>query len=193
LHPTYYRCCWHVVSRCLFSKTSRSWQKKFTTHRPSSFTRRRGVRLSSIAHDSQLLPPVGVWSVLSTILGDHALTSPTRRCLGRPLPYQQADGPQAPPSVGSYALSLKLSLRILQGYAVLTHLSVRYSPPRGRFLRVTQPFATSTRASSGFRSTCMLKARRQRSSWARIKPSKSIQIPQKNSGLLPVISWLSKC
>ncbi len=41
---------------------------------------------------------------LSPILGEHALTPPTRRSLGRPLPYQQADRPQAPPSVGSYAL-----------------------------------------------------------------------------------------
>src|SRR3972149_3534107 len=63
LHPLDYRCCWHRVSRCLFSKKITSWQKKFTTRRPSSFTRRRGVRLSSIAHDSRLLPPVGVWSV----------------------------------------------------------------------------------------------------------------------------------
>ncbi len=38
-------------------------QKKFTTRRPSSFTRRRSVRLSPIAEDSQLLPPVGVWPV----------------------------------------------------------------------------------------------------------------------------------
>ena len=30
-------------------------------------------------------------------MGGHPLRSPTRRCLGRPLPYQLADGPQAPP------------------------------------------------------------------------------------------------
>jgi hypothetical protein len=35
----------------------------FTTLRPSSHTRCRCVRLSSIAQDSQLLPPVGVGSV----------------------------------------------------------------------------------------------------------------------------------
>ena len=32
-------------------------------------------------------------------MGGHPLRSPTRRCLGRPLPYQLADGPQAPPEV----------------------------------------------------------------------------------------------
>jgi hypothetical protein len=33
----------------------------------------------------------------SSIVGGHPLRSPTRRCLGRPLPYQLADGTQAPP------------------------------------------------------------------------------------------------
>ena len=43
-------------------------------------------------------------------------------------------------------------------YAVLAHLSMRYSPPRGKFLRVTQPFATDYLAIT--RPTCMLKAHR---------------------------------
>ena len=38
-------------------------QQNVTTRRPSSFTRRRIVRLSSIANYSRLLPPVGVWAV----------------------------------------------------------------------------------------------------------------------------------
>ncbi len=38
-------------------------QQKFTTRRPSSSTRRRSVRLSPIAEDSRLQPPVGVWAV----------------------------------------------------------------------------------------------------------------------------------
>ena len=33
----------------------------------------------------------------SSIVGGHPLRSPTRRRLGRPLPYQLADGTQAPP------------------------------------------------------------------------------------------------
>jgi hypothetical protein len=56
-------------------------------------------------------------------------------------------------------------------YAVLTQISLGYSTPRGRFLRITQPFATVRYKSD--RSTCMPKARRQRLPWARIKPSKS--------------------
>ena len=71
LPPTYYRGCWHVVSRGLFERYSqdggypffRPSQKKFTTLRPSSFTRRCWVTLSGIAQYSSLLPPVGVWTV----------------------------------------------------------------------------------------------------------------------------------
>src|SRR5690606_3839189 len=63
--PTYYRGCWHVVSRGLFLRYRhflRPSSKKFTTRRPSSFTRRRCVRVPPIAQYSPLLPPVGVWA-----------------------------------------------------------------------------------------------------------------------------------
>ena len=70
LPPSYYRGCWHEVSRgcfwryrpndCSFHLPSR---KGFTIRRPSSPTRRRCVRLSPIAQYSLLLPPVGVWPV----------------------------------------------------------------------------------------------------------------------------------
>ena len=67
----------------------------FTPRRASSITKCRSVRLSSIAEDSRLQPPVGVWAVLSPILGGRALTPPTRHRLGRPLPCQLSDRPQA--------------------------------------------------------------------------------------------------
>ena len=38
-------------------------QKKFTIRRPSSFTRRRWIRVAPIVQNSPLLPPVGVWPV----------------------------------------------------------------------------------------------------------------------------------
>ena len=64
--PTYYRGCWHVVSRGLFCRYRHfllPCLKRFTIRRPSSLTRRRWVRLSPIAQYSPLLPPVGVWTV----------------------------------------------------------------------------------------------------------------------------------
>ena len=73
LRPLYYRGCWHRVSRLfLFWYYQRTYsyyvrlvpkRKSFTTRRPSSLTRRRFVRLSPIAKDSRLQPPVGVWTV----------------------------------------------------------------------------------------------------------------------------------
>ena len=66
-HPTYYRGCWHVVSRCFFYRYRhqrlRHGRKRFTTRRPSSPTRRRCIRLAPIVQYSPLLPPVGVWAV----------------------------------------------------------------------------------------------------------------------------------
>ncbi len=79
-HPSYYRGCWHEVSRCFFFWYHRiHWilasepfvpaEKGFTTRRPSSPTRRRCVRVSPIAQDSPLLPPVGVWAVSQSQCG----------------------------------------------------------------------------------------------------------------------------
>jgi hypothetical protein len=48
--PTYYRGCWHVVSRGFFDgyRPSRPRQKRFTTRGPSSRTRRHSIRLAPI-------------------------------------------------------------------------------------------------------------------------------------------------
>ncbi len=72
LHPTYYRGCWHVVSRCLLVRYRhflRLSHQNFTTRRPSSFTRRRCIRVSSIVQFPRLLPPVGVRTVSQFLCG----------------------------------------------------------------------------------------------------------------------------
>ena len=76
LLPSYYRGCWHEVSRSLFARYRQAdqsavlpSQKEFTFRRTSSSTRRRCVRLSPIAQDSLLLPPVGVWAVSQSQCG----------------------------------------------------------------------------------------------------------------------------
>ena len=64
--PTYYRDCWHVVSRGFLDRLRHCFlpcQQRFTIRRPSSLTRRRWVRLSPIAQYSPLLPPVDRISV----------------------------------------------------------------------------------------------------------------------------------
>ena len=69
--PTYYRGCWHVVSRgfLLRYRHYRPWRQSFTTRRPSSLTRRCCIRVSPIVQYSPLLPPVGVWAVSQSQCG----------------------------------------------------------------------------------------------------------------------------
>ena len=69
--PTYYRGCWHVVSRGLFCgyRHYLPHLKKFTIRKPSSFTRRCCVRVAPIAQYPPLLPPVGVWAVSQSQCG----------------------------------------------------------------------------------------------------------------------------
>ena len=69
--PTYYRGCWHVVSRGLFCvyRQFLPHLKKFTIRKPSSFTRRCCVRVAPIAQYPPLLPPVGVWAVSQSQCG----------------------------------------------------------------------------------------------------------------------------
>ena len=71
LLPTYYRGCWHVVSRSFFFRYRhyRPCRKSFTPRRASSLTRRRCIRVSPIVQDSPLLPPVGVWPVFQCQCG----------------------------------------------------------------------------------------------------------------------------
>ena len=63
--PTYYRGCWHVVSRgfLLWYRHCLPIGQSFTRRIPSSLTRRRCIRVSSIVQYPPLLPPVGVWTV----------------------------------------------------------------------------------------------------------------------------------
>ena len=60
----------------------------------SSCTRRCSVRLASIAENSSLLPPVGVWAVLNPSVAARPLRPATDRCFGRPLPHQLANQPR---------------------------------------------------------------------------------------------------
>ena len=96
----------------------------------------------------------------------------TRRCmvrvsvpfwgvtLSRPLPVVALVGHYPTNKLmGDRLLSRRVVTRFhLESYAVLAILSDGYSPPRGRFLSYTQPFATQSIAT--LRSTCMLKAHR---------------------------------
>ena len=65
-------------------------------------------------------------------MGGHPLRSPTRRRLGRPLPCQRADGPQAPPKAARLLAPLVHGFKTRAPHAVLAVLSDCYSPLPGR-------------------------------------------------------------
>ena len=72
LPPTYYRGCWHVVSRGFLVRYRHSSSLTTEVYNPKtfySFTRRCWVRVASIAQYSRLLPPVGVWAVSQSQCG----------------------------------------------------------------------------------------------------------------------------
>ncbi|KAI5567010.1 hypothetical protein BDE02_13G060000 [Populus trichocarpa] len=50
-------------------------EKKFTTRRPSTSTRHCSVKLSPIAENSPLLPPVGVWATRAPPRADSSFCS----------------------------------------------------------------------------------------------------------------------
>ena len=83
--------------------------------------------------NSLLLPPVGVWAVLSPSLADHPLRPANDHRLGEPLPHQLTNHTQAAPKAHK-AL-------IRRSHAVLATLSGSYPSLWGRFPRVTQPSA----------------------------------------------------
>ena len=71
LPPTFYRGCWHVVSRGFLVRYRhyRPLRQEFTIRKPSSSTRRRCIRVSPIVQYPPLLPPVGVWAVSQSQCG----------------------------------------------------------------------------------------------------------------------------
>ena len=97
--------------------------------------------------NSLLLPPVGVWAVLSPSLADHPLRPANDHRLGELLPHQQANHTQAVP---------KAHKALLRGaHAVLDSISGAYPSLWGTFLRVTQPSAARVPPKGPYRSTCM--------------------------------------
>ena len=92
------------------------------------------------------------------------------RRLGRPLPHQLSNPTRAHPcAINLWCQNHAVPTR----YAVLASVSGRYPPHKGRLLTRYSPVRHwSEDRSPRLRSTWMCYARRQRSSWARIKLSK---------------------
>ncbi len=99
LRPTYYRGCWHVVSRRFFCRYTSTSSLLKEVYNPKAVIPHAASLRQASAHCAifPLLPPVGVWPCLSPSVAGRPLRPATRRRLGRPLPHQQADRPRAHP------------------------------------------------------------------------------------------------
>jgi hypothetical protein len=100
LPPTYYRGCWHVVSRDLFM----SYRQIFFTHKrglqPEGLHPPRDVTASDFRPLRKFLcccPPKESGPCLSPCVAVRPLRPATDRNLGEPLPHRQANLPQAHP------------------------------------------------------------------------------------------------
>ncbi len=99
LRPTYYRGCWHVVSRRFFCRYTSTSSLLKEVYNPKAVIPHAASLRQASAHCAifPLLPPVGVWAVSQSQCGRSPSQAGYPSCLGRPLPHQQADRPRAHP------------------------------------------------------------------------------------------------
>ncbi len=175
LPPSYYRGCWHEVSRGFL--WVRSTPRHITAdcfHGPDSGLHPEGIHptrgvapsgfrpLRNIRYCS---PPWGSGQCLSPNVPDQPLSPGIRRSLGRPLPYQLADGTWvAPkpigPKVPTFDQKNRGSLghiRYYQPFRKSTEVDAAIPVLGVRYPCITHPFATklSLVTQKQFRSTCM--------------------------------------
>ena len=98
LDPSYYRGCWHEVSRSFLWDRSNTPKRTFlhpdSSLHPEGLHPTHGVAASDfrpLRNIRYCSPPWGSGQCLSPNVPGQPLSPGTRRCLGRPLPYQQAD------------------------------------------------------------------------------------------------------
>ncbi len=104
-HPTYYRGCWHVVSRCFFYPYTQQPRKAALVGaerglQPEGRHPSRGVAASGfrpLRNIPHCCLPQESGPCLSPSVAGRPLRPATRHRLGRPSPHQQADRPRAHP------------------------------------------------------------------------------------------------
>ena len=137
--PTYYRGCWHVVSRGFLLGYRLLLVSKDRSLRSENLLPPRGVAgsefppLPNIPH---CCLPEEFGPCLSPNVADHPLRSATDRRLGGPLPHQLPNRTRAHPK----PINLLPQNHVIPwSYAVLVHLSVCYSPVWERLLTRYSP------------------------------------------------------
>ena len=133
MHPPFYRCCWHEVSRCLSPHVC----EVLAVYDLSTFIPHAASLRQAFAHCARFLAAASRRSRtrVSVSLWLTTLSSQLPVCLGEPLPHQQADRTHAPPFPHSYVLYPG------GNYEALSPISWGYSSEKGRFVRVTHPSA----------------------------------------------------
>ena len=175
--PSYYRGCWHEVSRGFL--WGRSAPRRIMTVcfrnpdsglHPEGLHPTRGVAPSGLRPLRKIRycsPPWGSGQCLSPNVPGQPLSPGTRRSLGRPLPYQLADGTWAAPrpigpKVPTFDQQPRRAVGRIRYYQPFrTAIPV----PGVRYPCITHPFATKlfSVTQKQFRATCMSQPRRQRS------------------------------
>ncbi len=172
MHPTYYRGCWHVVSRCLFFRYRQ--RNAVLSHPFSSLTKAVYNPKTFILH--------AAWLDQGCPHCPKFPTAASRRSLGRvSVPVWLVVLSDQLPIVALVSLYLTNQLIghrplfqrevlrspafTLRSHAVLAALSGSYPPLEDTFRCITHPCATRRQGASSprCRSTCMCKACRQRS------------------------------
>ena len=104
LPPTYYRGCWHVVSRGLFARYRLLLVPDKRSLQPESLLPSRGVAgsgLRPLPNIPHCCLPYESGPCLSSSVADQPLSSATHRRLGGPLPHQLPNGTRTPPKADS--------------------------------------------------------------------------------------------
>src|SRR5699024_1766565 len=140
LRPTYYRGCWHVVSRRFFCRYRHF--RFFPTERglqPEDRHPPRGVAASGfrpVWHVAHCCLPQESRPCLSPSLACRPLRPATRHRLGEPLPHQQPDRPRVHPS----PINLSNPHHAAGApYPVLATISRGYPEVKGRLLTCYSP------------------------------------------------------
>ncbi len=152
--PPYYRGCWHGVSRgflCLYRQISRILPLRLSSrltelYNPKTFIAHAASHCHAFAHCKRFSTAASRRSLGSvsvpvwlTILSDQLPV----KCLGRPLPHQQADRTRAhlkvPGPVGVPGFNLSSNIEVWS-YPVLASLSAGYSEPYGKLPTCYSPF-----------------------------------------------------
>ncbi len=167
-HPPYYRGCWHGVSRCFLRRyrqgywvlTNNLFFPPDRALQPEGLLHPRGVAASGFPPLRNIPHCCLPWEsgpCSSSSVADHPLRPANHRRLGRPLPYQLANGPQAdlPAAASSRGHLLPQVPKNSWSYLVLAPLSVCYPKPECTLPTCHSPVRHFTHPEGLSRATCM--------------------------------------